>query len=290
MHTDRKISDEYELKTSNSLLNEHLVRLKKTYRYESNSKMGRFTKAVIDGHQNQLESIASMDEESLKIDVDYKDAIFIDFIKKYTMYICEPDIKIALEKFNDCRVLCAVRQSDKGVYKINEKIVNYLKKYSKEHQLNFIPSTDFYENQPIMVTKNLDALNLFNGDVGIIRKSRWHNNRLMAFFPIGNETDYGAIKDIDIKAINPGFISDWELVFAMTIHKSQGSEFKDVLVILPNKEENKLLTRELLYTAITRAKKGGVAIIQATMNIIYKTTSQKVDRVSGIVERIQLPK
>jgi exodeoxyribonuclease V alpha subunit len=282
LNAERLLSDDYLLKTSNSDLNEHLIRLKKTYRYDQNSKMGRFTKAVIMGLDNDLEEIEKLEDKSLLIDTNYSDSVFNNFIKKYIHFIEEKEIVKALEKLNDCRVLCAVKQSDQGVYKVNEKIVSYLKQKCKE----FNPNDDFYENQPIMITKNLPDLNLFNGDIGLVRKSEWHGNKLMVFFPLGNDTEYGKVNE-KLKAVNPGFISDWETVFAMTIHKCQGSEFKDVLVILPKNEKNRLLTRELLYTAVTRAKKEGEAIVQGSMETIKSATRQKVERISGIAERIQ---
>jgi exodeoxyribonuclease V alpha subunit len=282
LNTERALSEDNLLKTPNSDLNEHLVRLKKTYRYDQNSKMGRFTKAVILGLENDLEEISKLQDKSLLIDTDYNSTVFNNFIKKYLHFIEEKEIIKALEKLNDCRVLCAVRQSNEGVYRVNERIVSYLKRECKD----FKPNADFYENQPIMVTKNLPDLNLFNGDVGLVRRSKWHDNKLMVFFPLGNDTEYGKVNE-KLKAVNPGFISDWETVFAMTIHKCQGSEFKDVLVILPKDTKNRLLTRELLYTAVTRAKKEGEAIVQGSMDTIKSATRQKVERISGITERIQ---
>ena len=73
----------------------------------------------------------------------------------------------------------------------------------------------------------------------------------------------------------------------MTIHKSQGSEFKNIFIVLPKNEDNKVLTRELLYTAITRAKKGGEIIIQTSEATLKNAISRKTERVSGIVERLK---
>ena len=70
----------------------------------------------------------------------------------------------------------------------------------------------------------------------------------------------------------------------MTIHKSQGSEFKQVLVVLPKKAKIELLTRELIYTAVTRAKEK--ATIQGTEDVLLAATQRKVLRASGITERI----
>jgi exodeoxyribonuclease V alpha subunit len=131
-----------------------------------------------------------------------------------------------------------------------------------------------------MVTRNQPDLSLFNGDVGIVRGEK---DKLKVYFP-------SADKDIENPTkkyfeVNPWFIEQWETVFAMTIHKSQGSEFNEVFVILPRNNENRILTRELLYTGITRAKNH--AYIQSTLDVLESTTNRKVNRVSGIEERIQ---
>lgn len=158
---------------------------------------------------------------------------------------------------------------------MNSKIENILKKLYK------LPvSEGFYHNQPIMVTKNQIALDLFNGDVGLIRKD--DQGKLKAYFK-------KSTSDVDSKdellVVSPALISEWETVFAMTIHKSQGSEFDNVLVVLPKQEENRLLTRELLYTGVTRAKNS--ALIQAKISTIKQTTERTVNRISGIQERVK---
>src|SRR5690606_23341967 len=101
---------------------------------------------------------------------------------------------------------------------------------------------DFYEHRPVMITRNDYSQNILNGDTGIVRKDE--NGVLRAWFEDGKG---------GLKSVLPGYIQDAETAFAMTIHKSQGSEFGQVLVLLPDAGEISLLTRELLYTAITRA-------------------------------------
>ena len=287
---DRQLKEIYKLTQSNSFLDEHLVRLKKTYRYDQNSKMGQFTKAVIAGKAEDLEGVLGLDEDSLVLDEDYDDELFKEFVSKYKAYIKEPSIEKALEKLNDCRVLCAVRQGDQGIYKINERIEGILKTAFSKSKKNddggyFKPRDGFYHNQPIMVTQNTPTIGLQNGDVGIIRMK---DGKLKAFFPAKKEETDKSENDKDtpkLKEVNPAVIPQWETVFAMTIHKSQGSEFNEVMVILPKQEENRLLTRELLYTAVTRAKKK--ALIQSSLEIVKQTTLQGVNRGSGIQERIK---
>jgi exodeoxyribonuclease V alpha subunit len=285
---DRQLNDLYKLDQPNSFLDEHLVRLKKTYRYDQNSKMGQFTKAVIAGKVDELEGILSLEEESLVLDQDYDEKLFEQFVSKYKAYIEEPSIEEALINLNNCRVLCAVRQGDQGIYKINERIEGLLKsafngQKNTEGLFYFKPSDGFYHNQPIMVTQNTPAIGLKNGDVGIIREQE---GRLKAFFPSTKDSNHDTtINSEKLKVVNPAIIPEWETVFAMTIHKSQGSEFNEVMVILPKQEENRLLTRELLYTGVTRAKEK--ATVQSSLGLVKKTANQGVDRGSGIQERIK---
>ncbi|QOW09774.1 exodeoxyribonuclease V subunit alpha [Kaistella flava (ex Peng et al. 2021)] len=278
---DRVVS--YVLEKPDNFLNQHLVRLKKTYRFDQNSKMGRFTQAIIKGESGQLESIInSPDDDCLFVDYDYKTTFFENFLKKYKAYIEEVNIEQALIKLNNCRVLCANRESEQGIYKVNERIQSFLKREFANQIGLFNPSGELYHNQLIMVTKNQPDLNLFNGDVGIVRRD--DKNKLKVYFP---QLQSNSVQDENKKyhVVTPGFIEQWETVFAMTIHKSQGSEFKDVFVMLPKNQDNRILTRELLYTGITRAKER--AYIQGTLEVIVATADRFVNRVSGIKERIQ---
>lgn len=262
-------------------LDANFVRLKKTYRFDNASELGDFTKAIIEGNKDQvIKLFETKDTSSLKIDDGYNESFLKDFALGYKAYIEEKDISLALRKINNCRVLCAVKQGEQGVYGINDKIKSILKNEYKNQSDYFNPNGEFYHNQLIIVTKNQQDLNLFNGDVGLIRKGE--DKKLKVYFQIVEEKD-GMITE-SYRTISPGFIESWETVFAMTIHKSQGSEFNEVLVILPKKKENRLLTRELVYTGITRAKK--CAYVQTTSEVLLTAVDKGVDRVSGLEKRI----
>jgi exodeoxyribonuclease V alpha subunit len=264
--------------TPTSVLDGKVVRLTKTYRYEEGSQIDLFTRAVTEGKAKDLRGILEMGSDSLRLDETYSDKLFQDFVMGYKVYIDEENITDALKKLNNLRVLCSVREGEQGIYAINRKIENSLKKAGKLEVRD-----GFYHNQPIMVTKNTPSIGLMNGDVGIVRKDK--SGQLRAYFPTTKIHNDLTIPQ-GIMGINPVLINDWETVFAMTIHKSQGSEFDAVLVLLPNQTMSRLLTRELLYTAITRAKKH--AIIQANLELLKVATSQQVQRVSGLNHRIKL--
>ena len=273
---ENTLDETFIFTNKSSFLDEQIIRLKKTYRYEQASKLGQFTQAVIKGEEGKIQSILADENDSLIVDETYSESEFSSFVSGYEAYLNEKDIETALNKINQLRVLCAVRQGEQGVYAVNSKIETILRR-----KFDLKVTDGFYHNQPIMVTKNTPALNLFNGDVGIIRFDE--NKHLKAYFSAISNKE-GGEETTRLIAINPALISDWETVFAMTIHKSQGSEFDAVMVVLPKQESNRLLTRELLYTAVTRAKKK--AIIQSSLETISNTVRKGVDRVSGVQKRI----
>jgi exodeoxyribonuclease V alpha subunit len=263
----RKIGNS-NISESNHPLSGHVIELMMSHRFRSNSGIGQLSKAIINNDQSVLKIwINAPKQPPVQLDLNGSGSLFEDFVYGFEAYIKEPDIAKALKKLNSLRVLCAIRESDFGLNTINKKIEKILQ---QKKLIN--TSDDFYENRPIIVTKNFAELNLFNGDVGIIRtdengiKKVWFEN-----------------PDLSIRGVLPAYIANMETVFAMTIHKSQGSEYNKILVVFPNNIDNKLLTRELLYTAVTRAK--DELIVQATEEIVLKTASESVRRASGIMHR-----
>ncbi len=208
-------------------------------------------------------------DEQVVIDPLYSNDLFEKFIAGYAAFIAEKDISSALRKMNALRVLCAVREGEQGLYAINTRIEKWLD--SKKLIQYTVP---FYENRPIILTRNYYEHGLFNGDTGIIRANE--QGVLMAWFEDSTGT---------LKAIMPGYLSEAETVFAMTIHKSQGSEFDEVLVVLPSIANSPLLTRELLYTAVTRARKR--VYLQGSGETILTAAQRVVERASGIAARFQ---
>ena len=251
------------------LLSNHIIELKYSHRFNSQGAIGKVSKAVIEGDLERLKSlIGAQTASNVTFDFEYKEEILSKFVEGYEAYINEPDIAEALKKLNQLRVLVAVRESNRGMKAINKFIESHLRKKGL-----LKPDGDFYENRPIMVTRNMYDLELFNGDTGILRKDASGN--IKAYF----EDVKGGVK-----SVLPAYLTYSETVFAMTIHKSQGSEFNKVLVVLPEGTSNALLTRELLYTGITRAKDH--ITIQGKEDTIDYAVGACVKRISGITGRI----
>ena len=246
----------------------------KSWRFEPDKGIGKFSHEVIGGNIASIDSYAG--DEQLIIDTTFSKELFEQYALLYREYILEEDIKSALQKLNRIRFLCVTRENDLSVSQVNQQI-QYLLSTRIE---GFKPKSEgFYHNQPIIITQNDYQLGIFNGDVGIIRKEKTNNGEvLFAFF----ETSDG-----ETKKIQAGYLNNYESVFAMTIHKSQGSEFDNVVVLLPEKQGGKLLTRELLYTGVTRARKK--VLLQTSLQVLEKCVERSVSRASGLEKRLTTP-
>lgn len=268
--SERQITPIHITEPSGHPLFEHIIELQHSHRFKSDEGIGKFSKAIISNDLGSIEGFLAGDPDGqVVIDPDYSQKEFEDFIQGYIAYIQEPDTRKALTKFQDLRILCAIREGEKGLYAINRKVEKYLADKGK-----ITLKGDFYEHRPIMINSNNYSLGLFNGDIGIIRPDG--NGMLKAWF----ETAEG-----ELKAILPGLIGQAETVYAMTIHKSQGSEFNKVLIVLPDAENISILTRELLYTGVTRAKQK--VVVQGKESGILQAAERRVKRASGLSERFK---
>jgi exodeoxyribonuclease V alpha subunit len=131
----------------------------------------------------------------------------------------------------------------------------------------------WYEGRPVMIVENDYSLRLFNGDVGISMLDPT-DQEMRVFFPDSRS---------GLKKFHPMRIGPHETVFAMTVHKSQGSEFENIILLLPHRE-SPVLTRELIYTGITRSQKQ--VLIWGDEQIFENAVSRRVNRVSGLKDAL----
>ena len=268
---------------NSSLLCGKIEKKELSWRFDKDKGIGKFSKEVIEGTLSDLSPYSGGEQikiEILRDDNDSKNLFtkkilksesFEKYALEYLDYIIEEDIKEALEKLNRIRFLCVTKENDFSVSETN-KAIERLLRYKINDNKKFSPKAGFYHNQPIIITQNDYKLGVFNGDVGLIR---FDGESMFAYFPS---------KDGEIKKIPAGYLNHFETVFAMTIHKSQGSEFEHVVVILPEKHGEKLLTRELLYTGVTRAK--NEVLLLTTEDALNKCVQTEVSRASGLFERL----
>ena len=169
------------------------------------------------------------------------------------------------------RVLCAVRDGPRGVVGINADITRRARTALPPHGAE--EASPWYVGRPVLVLRNDYVLKLFNGDIGIALPDE--SGQLMVFF---------ADSDAGFRAVAPVRLPHHETAFAMTVHKSQGSEFDEVLVMLPE-QRSRVLTRELLYTAVTRARSS--VTVCATANVLSATIATTTQRHSGLLARLR---
>lgn len=169
------------------------------------------------------------------------------------------------------RVLCAVREGPRGVLALNAEFTrHWLAALAPRQQT---PGTGWFIGRPVLVLRNDYVHKLFNGDVGIALPD--DTGQLMVHF---------AQPDGTFRAIAPVRLPEHETAFAMTVHKAQGSEFERVMVVLPE-QRNRVLTRELLYTAVTRARsRVTLCSSAAVLGAAITTTTQ---RHSGLLARLR---
>ena len=171
--------------------------------------------------------------------------------EKFARFAASKDAAMALARLNDFRVLCALREGPFGVERLNEFIKARLGKRCPI---------------PMMITQNDNLQAVANGDVGVVMP----DDPRTLYLPGEGRP----------RAVRLELLPATELAYATTIHKSQGSEFDDVAIVLPPDGENPLLTREILYTGITRTK--GSVRIYAGDEAVRACCRKSVERVTGL--------
>ncbi len=172
----------------------------------------------------------------------------------------------ALAQFETFRILCATRHGPCGVDHVNQCMQRLLDIKTYGH------------GYPIMVTVNDYTHRLFNGDIGICLRDT-HSNSVRVWF-----SDYE--KPGEHRSFSIAELPEHSPVFAMTVHKAQGSGFNEVLLMLPP-QENRGLTRELVYTGLTRAKKS--CTLWADPSILKRAIENPTIRISGLKEKLLQP-
>lgn len=186
-----------------------------------------------------------------------------------------------LTAFGEFQLLCALRKGPWGVEALNERIAQHLVAQG------LLPRAEgWYAGRPVLITGNDYNLGLMNGDIGITFSLPWgrvgadgrKEELLRVAFPSNDGSQ-------SIRWLSPSRLQRLETVFAMTVHKSQGSEFTHTCLVLPA-HASPILTRELLYTGITRAK-SWFSLMVGSPVVLNACVSQRVSRVSALSDRIR---
>ena len=246
---------------------DHLVELTESRRFDPQRGIGRLARAVNAGDADA--ALAALAGEA-EVDLRSNDRATLDALLRTHLLPAVQAARQAAEPaealriMGEVRVLCALREGPQGVCQLNRRMARLL---GAEGQV-------FYPGQPIMVTANDYALGLFNGDVGLVLPDA--DGRLRVWFPDPGRPE-------SVRGLLAARLPPYETVFAMTIHKSQGSEFDRVVLVLPD-ADTPLLSRELIYTGITRARES--VLLCAGEGVLRAGIARQVERSSGLYERL----
>ncbi|MGF1703263.1 exodeoxyribonuclease V subunit alpha [Photobacterium makurazakiensis] len=257
-----------------------LCMLRKSYRFHAQSGIGQLAKAINAGQPRLVEKVLQQgfkDIHHYPLNSESYQSMLNMAVTFYRGYLDAIEAKSppaeVLKAFSQIRLLCALREGDFGVVGLNQRIERGLARLGK-----IAPDDEtWYVGRPIMISQNDHGLGLYNGDIGIAMKdpepdAQTGEYRTRVFFEM---------PDGSIRGVLPSRLPEHETVYAMTIHKSQGSEFADTLMVLPT-EFSPLLTRELTYTGITRAKEK--LYLFATQDTLNRSVRLRTERASGLAD------
>jgi exodeoxyribonuclease V alpha subunit len=260
------------------LLADASVLLSRSYRFDAQSGIGALSVAVRDGHaEAALELLDDSAREDIALirmvdDADIESTLYETLLSRYRARIesieaGEEPARI-FSHYRAMQVLCALRKGAFGISGVNARIERML----SEQRL--IDDADpWYPGRPIMITTNDYGLGLFNGDLGIVLPHRESGITRACFLGDGGKPLW----------VHPARLPEHETAWAMTVHKSQGSEFDHVVVILPQRDAP-VLSRELLYTAISRARHR--VDIHASEGVLAQTIRRRVERRGGLARSL----
>ncbi|SFT81687.1 DNA helicase/exodeoxyribonuclease V, alpha subunit [Kosakonia arachidis] len=255
-----------------STLRDSLCLLQKSYRFGSDSGIGQLAAAVNRGDKNATRAVFShsfgdIERKPLQSTEEYR-AMIDDALAGYGHYLSRVHSNAAPQEiiaaFSEYQLLCALREGPFGVSGLNERLEQAL---LRKGQISRPAHSRWYHGRPVMISRNDSALGLFNGDIGIALEQ---GQGIRVWFPL---------PDGSIKSVQPSRLPEHETAWAMTVHKSQGSEFDHTALILPG-QFVPVVTRELVYTAITRARRR--LSLYADERILAQAIATRTERRSGL--------
>lgn len=251
-----------------------LTLLRKSYRFDANSGIGKLAKSMNSGDVKGVLSCLQANYPDVHWHVPEEGQTkpnIAALAKGYDAYWeavrQKQDIASLYKVFSSYQVLTAVRQGEFGVELVNKYIEQYF--YQRGRVLD--PHV-WYPGKAVMITRNDAGLGLFNGDIGLCMPDEFQRLRVWFMQPDGSFT-----------GLLPSRLSEFEVVFAMTVHKSQGSEFERVSLLLPM-TPSPVLTRELIYTGITRARKE--FSLWGAASLVMAAAQTRIERNSGLPEEL----
>ncbi|UAA40495.1 exodeoxyribonuclease V subunit alpha [Paraneptunicella aestuarii] len=266
----------------NTPLQDNLVYLQKSYRFDAQSGIGNLARAINAGNMQQVVNVltdAAFGDLEWLAEPDHSRVIqqTMSHWQTYFAACRSGDADSAFSHLSQLQILCTQRNGYWGVETINQLLES---EFLRQGLID--ARTEYYPGRAIMIVENDHRLGLFNGDIGVVLPE------------MHRTSDSGLVKVWFVRADGgyqhflSGQLPRHETVYAMTTHKSQGSEFDKVLLCMPapeSEQQRALLSRELFYTGVTRAKKQ--CVLLADKSAIYHAVNRRCIRASGIVDRLK---
>ncbi|WP_233800797.1 exodeoxyribonuclease V subunit alpha [Paraburkholderia sp. HP33-1] len=277
--------DTFESATERNPLADCVVWLERNYRFGLESPIGRLSVAIRNGSPSAALDVLRIDPTDVCAAALHEDthtalaertiarlaAGFAPYADALAAALATdtPDPLPLFDALNRFRILCATRLGSRGVDQVNAAMAAQVRRTAG---VTLAVGAQWFAGRPVMVTRNDYALGLFNGDIGIALPGA--GGALRVYFRTG---------DGGVRAVSPAALPPHDTAFALTVHKSQGSEFEHAVLVLPS-AFSRVLSRELVYTAITRARVC-VEVIGARA-VLAQAIATPTQRDSGLAARI----
>ncbi len=276
-------------------LDQHVVMLRQSHRFDAGRGIGRLARLLQEGRAGDLAARSGRADGFAAFAPEVAEVVRATLLEGYEAYwqvvqqapaASAPEADwtrwadTALTAFDQFRILCAVRASPQGVAGLNADCE------ARQRQLGRLQGhATWYVGRPVMVTRNDYALGLMNGDIGI---TLWRpdaaapeGRRLRVVFRTGAVAGGEAAS---LRWLLPSRLPSVETVYAMTVHKAQGSEFTRAALVLPA-YPLPVMTRELIYTALTRARQQ-VDLLLTEPSVWRVAAERQAIRSSGLADRL----
>ncbi|PYL77340.1 MAG: exodeoxyribonuclease V subunit alpha [Verrucomicrobia bacterium] len=247
-----------------------VVELRRNYRFTPETGIAELSSAVNQGDSEGaiavLKSSGRIRWRPTPLVKNFERELRERVLPRFEKFLTLTDPADALNQLAEFAVLCALRRGPFGAETVNGLLERMLRERVES-------DGRYHGGEPVIIVRNDYNVGLFNGDLGIVLPDA-SSGELRVFF---------RGEDSDVLNFAPGRLPAHQPAFALTVHKSQGSEFRDALVILPERDAP-VLTRELLYTGVTRVRE--TVEVWATEHILRQTIERKIERSSGLRDRL----